>query len=476
MKQYLREQVDWPQAFPPEEYATRRAKLRKALAADDLDAIYVTMPADITYLTGYDMVWYHSRSLTGLLLRADSDDPLFIDGWPHTTLVSTTPEITDVVFYERGPVADVIALIADRVKSQGLADGRLATQRWSYAPHGDVIDSLSDCLTEAGATVSDASFLIEEIRLIKSPLEIALMRKTANIADAAMAAARDAIRPGILETEIEGILIGAMMAAGGGYPALRSMIGSGPRSGTHHAPAQARAVKAGDLVFIDFCASLHRYHINLNRTFSLGEPDPPEQFLGAQPARREIGQQRVIRVYFAQLLEVRGIAAALIRVRQHDALVQSFHRPAVLGEGRRQPVQQLRMHRLLPHLAETVRRAHDAPPEMVLPYPVDHHPRGQRIPLVRNPLGQRQSPVLARLRNRGAFDIAHEGRDCAQYAGGHFLSGRLDRTPGKYEGDWGGIFPISRHTLDLCSGRLCPRWPVVHAEGQRLVAFQFPLQ
>ncbi|MCH7942188.1 MAG: aminopeptidase P family protein [Proteobacteria bacterium] len=274
MKQYLREQVDWPQAFPPEEYATRRAKLRKALAADDLDAIYVTMPADITYLTGYDMVWYHSRSLTGLLLRADSDDPLFIDGWPHTTLVSTTPEITDVVFYERGPVADVIALIADRVKSQGLADGRLATQRWSYAPHGDVIDSLSDCLTEAGATVSDASFLIEEIRLIKSPLEIALMRKTANIADAAMAAARDAIRPGILETEIEGILIGAMMAAGGGYPALRSMIGSGPRSGTHHAPAQARAVKAGDLVFIDFCACLQRYHINLNRTFSLGEPDP----------------------------------------------------------------------------------------------------------------------------------------------------------------------------------------------------------
>ena len=274
MKQYLREQIDWPQAFPPEEYATRRGKLRKALAADDIAAIYVTVPADITYLTGYDMIWYHLRNLTGLLVRASTDDTLFIDGWPHTTIVSTTPEITDVVFYERGPVADVIALIVDRVAARGLAGARLATQRWSYAPHGDVIDSLSDGLREAGATVTDASFLIEEIRLIKSPLEIALMRRCATIADGAMIAARDAIRPGILETEIEGILIGAMMASGGGYPALRSMIGSGPRSGTHHAPAQARAVKAGDLVFIDFCASLHRYHINLNRTFSLGEPDP----------------------------------------------------------------------------------------------------------------------------------------------------------------------------------------------------------
>ena len=274
MKQYLRDQIDWPQAFPPEEYAARRARVRDALGSQGIDAIYVTVAADITYLTGYDMIWYNLRNLTGLLVRADSDDTLFFDGRPHTTLVSTTPEITDVVWFERGPVADVIALIADKIKALGLANRRLATQRWSYAPHGDVTDALSQRLRDFGATVSDASYLIEEIRLIKSAREIALMRKTAAVADVAMAAARDAIEPGILETEIEGVLIGAMMAGGGGYPAIRSMIGTGPRSGTHHAPAQARAVKAGDLVFIDFCACLHRYHINLNRTFSVGEPDP----------------------------------------------------------------------------------------------------------------------------------------------------------------------------------------------------------
>ncbi len=271
MKTYLRDQIDWPQAFPPEEYAARRAKVRDALAAAGLDAIFVTLAADITYLTGYDLIWYHLRNLTGLLVRADSDDTLFFDGRPHTTMVSTTPEISDVVWFERGPVADVIALIADRMKNEGK---RLATQRWGYSPHSDVMDALNDRLSGAGATVTDASYLIEEIRLIKSPREIAVMRKTAAIADEAMAAARDAIRPGITETQIEGVLIGAMMAAGGGYPAIRSMIGSGPRSGTHHSPAQARSVKQGDLVFIDFCASLHRYHVNLNRTFSLGEPDP----------------------------------------------------------------------------------------------------------------------------------------------------------------------------------------------------------
>ena len=65
-----------------------------------------------------------------------------------------------------------------------------------------------------------------------------------------------------------------LMSAGGGYPGIRTMIGSGPRSGTHHAPPSRRKIKRGDLVFIDFCGCYERYHVNINRTFSLSEPDP----------------------------------------------------------------------------------------------------------------------------------------------------------------------------------------------------------
>ena len=273
MKAHLRNQVDWPQPFPPEEYEMRRGKVRGALAAAGIDAIYVTSPADITYLTGYDMIWYHLRNLTGLLVRADSDDPVFFDGRAHTTIVSTTPGITDVVWFDRWPVDEVMDCIAAALKDRGLGGKTIATQRWNHSPHADTIDGLGERLAGIGARVVDGSFLVEDVRLVKSPREIAVVREAAAIADRAMAAARDAIRPGILETEIEGVLIGEMMTAGGGYPAIRSMIGSGPRAGTHHSPAQGRAVTAGDLVFIDFCAVLHRYHVNLNRTFSLGAPD-----------------------------------------------------------------------------------------------------------------------------------------------------------------------------------------------------------
>ena len=94
MKTYLRDQVDWQQPFPAEEYAVRRARVRKALTDSSLDAIFVTAPANITWLTGYDMIWYHLQNLTGVLVRADSDDTVFFDSSAHTTIISTTPEIS----------------------------------------------------------------------------------------------------------------------------------------------------------------------------------------------------------------------------------------------------------------------------------------------------------------------------------------------------------------------------------------------
>ena len=274
MQHYLRHQIDWPQAFPAEEYATRLDRVRTALGAAGLDAIYVTVPADLTWLTGYDMIWYHLRNLTGLLVRAASPETVFFDHSAHMTIVSTTPEIRDVVWLEHGPTEGTVETIANKARGLGLSGKRFALQPWSYAPHASVIARLGAALEDIGATTADGSLLIEELRLVKSPREIAHVRLAAEIADEAMCAARDAIEPGIMETEVEAVIAESMMKAGGGYPGIRTMIGSGPRAGTHHSPPTHRRIRRDDLVFVDFCGSYHRYHVNLNRTFSVGEPDP----------------------------------------------------------------------------------------------------------------------------------------------------------------------------------------------------------
>ncbi|MDZ4736975.1 MAG: Xaa-Pro peptidase family protein [Rhodospirillaceae bacterium] len=277
MKQFIREQVTWPQPFPAEEYADRRRRVRAALQAAGLDAILVTAPANITWLTGYDMIWYHLKNLTGLLVRADSDDTVFFDSVAHTTIVSITPEIRDIVYVDgaavSGSLEEAIAAIKRGIADRGLAKGKIGLEMWGYAPHASTMAALADGLRSGGATVEDHWTLVERQRAVKSPLEVQHVRKAAEIGDTAMAAARDAIRPGVMETEIEAVIMGTMMKLGGGYPGVRTMLGAGPRSGTHHSPPTRRKIQQGELVFVDFCGCYDRYHVNVNRTFSLGKPD-----------------------------------------------------------------------------------------------------------------------------------------------------------------------------------------------------------
>ena len=275
MNEYLRQQVDWPQAFPPEEYEARIDSVRKSLVKDGLDAIYVTIPADITYLTGFDIVWNHLRSLIGVLVSAGSERPLFFDGPSHRNTVSAVPEIRDVVWMPGPAVESNVQAIADTIVGRGLARGkRIALQPWSYSPHASVIEQLADSLRAAGAEIADGSMLVEQIRLVKSPREVEIVYKAAGMADRAMTAVMSVIRPGVMETEIEAAAMNSLMREGGGYPGIRSMIGSGPRSGVHHTAPTHRKLRQGDLMFVDFSAVYFRYHVNINRTFSLGEPDP----------------------------------------------------------------------------------------------------------------------------------------------------------------------------------------------------------
>ncbi len=275
MNEYLREQVDWPQAFPPEEYDARVAGVRRSLSGEGLDAIYVTIPADITYLTGFDIVWNHLRSLIGVLVTVDSERPLFFDGPSHRNTVSAVPEIRDVVWLPGASVEANVQTITDAVADRGLTQGKkVALQPWSYSPHASVIEQLADSLRVAGAEIADGSMLVEQLRMVKSPREVEIVYKAAQMADRAMTAVMSVIRPGVMETEIEAAAMNALMREGAGYPAIRSMIGSGPRSGVHHTAPTHRRLRHGDLMFVDFSAVYFRYHVNINRTFSIGEPDP----------------------------------------------------------------------------------------------------------------------------------------------------------------------------------------------------------
>ncbi len=65
MHQDIRDSMDWEQPFTAAEYAGRRAKVRAAMAEAGIDGIFVTSPADVCYLTGYDQIWQSYANIIG---------------------------------------------------------------------------------------------------------------------------------------------------------------------------------------------------------------------------------------------------------------------------------------------------------------------------------------------------------------------------------------------------------------------------
>ncbi len=273
MQQAIRDMIDWEQPFPAEEFAERRARVKQALQARGYDGMLVTAPRDFYYLTGHDQIWQYRYGLTGLFFVADLGDFLFFDNASHVNVVSTTPEIRDVVYHPRGRSEEQADFVADEISRRGWAKGRIAVQTWGYGAHPDLIRRIASRLNRTGAEVVEDSTVIEDVRLYKSPREVEVMREAGKVCEAAMAAARDFMKPGVRETDIDAVLCSELMSRGCGHPGIRNMIGSGARSGNHHGPATHRTLKGGDVVHVDFSASLHRYHTNLSRSFAVGEID-----------------------------------------------------------------------------------------------------------------------------------------------------------------------------------------------------------
>ena len=71
--------------------------------------------------------------------------------------------------------------------------------------------------------------------------------------------------------------------------------------------------------------------------------------------------------------------------------MHGFHAPPLANELRGQPVQQLRVRRRRTHPSEIVGCLHNSFSKMMLPDAIDHHPRGQRICVARQPLCQGKS-------------------------------------------------------------------------------------
>ena len=268
----LAEAEGWGPPFPVGEYRERVEKVRREMARREIDLLFVSSPPNITYMTGYDMVWYYLTSPVSVAVHTDSGQTLFFEVPYHQPTVEWHAVVDDAEYFGDGqsPAEHIVSSL----KGRGWLKGNVGVEDWSRAPSGVVINEIKQGFADAGANVVDGSWVVDRVRLIKSAPEIEVMRKAASIADKAMETVRGSIRPGVMETELAGVALHAMMKEGGGDPAIRAAVRSGPRFAARHSAPSHRKLQQGDLVWINHCGSYHRYHADLGRLFSLGEPSP----------------------------------------------------------------------------------------------------------------------------------------------------------------------------------------------------------
>ncbi len=226
------------------------------------DAILITRMVNIRYLTGF-------TGSAGLLLVRPDDVLLVTDGR-----------------YRDQSAAEVAASGADVRVEIGLTGGSQKELLVSAAAGIGRLALEAQGVTWAqqrrfdgewfpGAELVATEGLVETLRQVKDPGEVARMAAAARIADEALARVRPRLAEGATEREIALELDFAMRRGGADGSSFETIVASGPNGAKPHARPGDRRVQPGELVVIDFGALVEGYCSDMTRTLCVGPPASP---------------------------------------------------------------------------------------------------------------------------------------------------------------------------------------------------------
>ncbi|HJT89479.1 MAG TPA: Xaa-Pro peptidase family protein [Bryobacteraceae bacterium] len=238
------------------EFHQRRQAVAAGLAKRKLDALLVSFSPNLRYLTGF------TGSNGSLLLLPDRaiffTDPRY--------QIQSRQEVTCQVKISKGPlVLDILAAIS-----------RLGIRRIGYEPARmtcDLFQSLQSRLPMK-ASLHPVAGWIEELRMIKSPAELALIRRSVETNSRAFEQTVARLRPSVKEQDLAAELEFRMRRLGAEKPAFETIVAGGARSALPHAqPTPARLVPGG-LVVVDMGALQEGYCSDMTRMLFVGKPTP----------------------------------------------------------------------------------------------------------------------------------------------------------------------------------------------------------
>lgn len=250
----------------------RREQLRKHMQERDLDVILVAATNNrdqkgyLRYLTNYVV-----SGFCDYLIVPAEDEPIFVGHYAgRAAEVKEYNDIRDARYVPGKPTNTYerdAPFIADIIKNElkanyvGLAGPSIMT--------GDFYSALMVELS--GKRLEDVTRIIDNIVAIKSPEEIRLIEKCAELGDLAIEEFRKSARPGRREYAVVADVDHVLRL--NGSEDQHYLLGSGEKPSLHYAHLWNRTLKEGDLIwFLAEVSGPGGYYTEMGRTFSLGRP------------------------------------------------------------------------------------------------------------------------------------------------------------------------------------------------------------
>ncbi|MFC7217766.1 aminopeptidase P family protein [Streptomyces polyrhachis] len=242
-----------------EPHTVRRSRLRAHCAGAGSDAVLVSRPANIRYLTGY-------APAGSVLLLGPGEDVLVHLGEPDGGEGGLPEELrVHTLAVPGGDPAVAAASLAAAARAQALA---VEEHHLTVARHR-ALGSAAPALR-----LADLGRAVEQQRLVKDDEEISCLRIAAEIADQALGELLESILVGRTERHLALELERRLVDHGAEGPAFPTSVGTGPNSGrAGHVPTDRR-VEEGDFLSIGLGARYRGYRCEIGRTFVIGSvPD-----------------------------------------------------------------------------------------------------------------------------------------------------------------------------------------------------------
>ena len=236
--------------------------LRRAMAAAGLDAVALVPGANFQYVTG-GRFGTNERPIV-LIIPAEGEARIVLpvlegNSWTALDFAARIYPWQDADGYDAAfrAAADGLALRRLGVEGQGM---RVFVQI-ALARHFPDVELV------------DAQKAISAIRLRKDATEIAALRRAIALSETALEQTLAAVRIGMSEREIQGLLIGHLFAGGADALSFSPIVATGGKAAEPHAHAGDEKVKRGDVLLFDFGGSVDGFSADITRTVFVGEAD-----------------------------------------------------------------------------------------------------------------------------------------------------------------------------------------------------------